>query len=36
MVLVFMVLLFEFGNFAAPMAVLASALLSTCGVFLAL
>ncbi len=35
-VLVFIVLLFEFGNFAAPMAVLSSALLSTCGVFLAL
>jgi multidrug efflux pump subunit AcrB len=35
-VLVFTVLLFEFGNFAAPIAVLASALLSTCGVFLAL
>jgi CzcA family heavy metal efflux pump len=35
-VLVFMVLLFEFGDFAAPMAVLSSALLSTCGVFLAL
>ena len=35
-VLVFMVLLFEFGSFAAPVAVLASALLSTCGVFLAL
>jgi CzcA family heavy metal efflux pump len=35
-VLVFMVLLFEFGNFAAPLAVLASALLSTTGVFLAL
>ncbi|MEO8593322.1 MAG: efflux RND transporter permease subunit [Candidatus Solibacter sp.] len=34
--LVFIVLLFEFGNFAAPLAVLASALLSTCGVFLAL
>jgi CzcA family heavy metal efflux pump len=34
--LVFMVLLFEFGNFAAPIAVLSSALLSTCGVFLAL
>ncbi len=32
-VLVFIVLLFEFGNFAAPLAVLASALLSTCGVF---
>jgi multidrug efflux pump subunit AcrB len=35
-VLVFVVLLFEFGNFAAPLAVLSSALLSTCGVFLAL
>jgi len=35
-VLVFIVLLFEFGNFAAPIAVLASALLSTCGVFVAL
>ena len=35
-VLVFMVLLFEFGNFAVPIAVLSSALLSTCGVFLAL
>jgi CzcA family heavy metal efflux pump len=35
-VLVFTVLLFEFGNFAAPVAVLCSALLSTCGVFLAL
>ena len=35
-VLVFTVLLFEFGNFAAPLAVLSSALLSTCGVFLAL
>lgn len=35
-VLVFMVLLFEFGNFAAPIAVLSSALLSTGGVFLAL
>jgi multidrug efflux pump subunit AcrB len=35
-VLVFMVLLFEFGDFAAPLAVLASALLSTSGVFLAL
>jgi CzcA family heavy metal efflux pump len=35
-VLVFTVLLFEFGNFAAPTAVLSSALLSTCGVFLAL
>jgi CzcA family heavy metal efflux pump len=35
-VLVFTVLLFEFGNFAAPLAVLSSALLSTCGVFVAL
>jgi multidrug efflux pump subunit AcrB len=35
-VLVFVVLLFEFGNFAAPLAILASALLSTSGVFLAL
>jgi CzcA family heavy metal efflux pump len=35
-VLVFTVLLFEFGNFAAPLAVLSSALLSTCGVFAAL
>jgi CzcA family heavy metal efflux pump len=35
-VLVFTVLLFEFGGFAAPVAVIASALLSTCGVFLAL
>jgi len=35
-VLVFIVLLFEFGDFAAPVAILASALLSTCGVFLAL
>ncbi|MBZ5623276.1 MAG: efflux RND transporter permease subunit [Acidobacteriia bacterium] len=34
--LVFIVLLFEFGNFAAPIAVISSALLSTCGVFLAL
>jgi multidrug efflux pump subunit AcrB len=34
--LVFIVLLFEFGNFAAPMAVLCSALLSTSGVFVAL
>jgi CzcA family heavy metal efflux pump len=34
--LVFMVLLFEFGDFAAPIAVLSSALLSTSGVFLAL
>jgi len=35
-VLVFMVLLFEFGDFAAPAAVLSSALLSTSGVFVAL
>ena len=35
-VLVFTVLLFEFGDFAAPIAVIASALLSTAGVFLAL
>jgi multidrug efflux pump subunit AcrB len=35
-VLVFLVLLFEFGDFAAPVAVLASALLSVSGVFLAL
>jgi CzcA family heavy metal efflux pump len=35
-VLVFIVLLFEFGNFAAPLAILSSALLSTSGVFLAL
>ena len=35
-VLVFIVLLFEFGNFAAPLAIVSSALLSTCGVFLAL
>ncbi len=34
--LVFTVLLFEFGSFAAPVAVIASALLSTVGVFLAL
>jgi CzcA family heavy metal efflux pump len=34
--LVFVVLLLEFGDFAAPLAVLSSALLSTCGVFLAL
>jgi multidrug efflux pump subunit AcrB len=34
--LVFIVLLFEFGNFAAPIAVLCSALLSTSGVFVAL
>jgi CzcA family heavy metal efflux pump len=35
-ILVFTVLLFEFGGFAAPVAILASALLSTSGVFLAL
>jgi CzcA family heavy metal efflux pump len=35
-VFVFIVLLFEFGDFAAPLAILASALLSTSGVFLAL
>ena len=35
-VLVFIVLLVEFGNFAAPAAVLSSALLSACGVFVAL
>jgi CzcA family heavy metal efflux pump len=35
-VLVFTVLLFEFGAFAAPIAVIASALLSTAGVFFAL
>jgi multidrug efflux pump subunit AcrB len=35
-VLVFIVLLFEFGGFAAPVAILSSALLSTSGVFVAL
>ncbi len=35
-VLVFIVLLFEFGAFGAPLAILSSALLSTSGVFLAL
>ena len=35
-VLVFIVLLFEFRTFAAPIAILASALLSTSGVFIAL
>jgi multidrug efflux pump subunit AcrB len=35
-VLVFIVLLFEFRTFAAPLAILASAVLSICGVFLAL
>jgi multidrug efflux pump subunit AcrB len=34
--LVFTVLLFEFGGFAAPIAVIASALLSTIGIFAAL
>src|SRR6266566_3749113 len=35
-VLIFIVLLFEFRTFAAPTAILASALLSTSGVFIAL
>jgi multidrug efflux pump subunit AcrB len=35
-ILVFIVLLFEFRTFAAPVAILASALLSTSGVFIAL
>ena len=35
-VLVFIVLLFEFRSFAAPLAILSSALLSTSGVFIAL
>lgn len=34
--LVFIVLLFEFGSFAAPVAIVSSALLSTSGVFLGL
>jgi CzcA family heavy metal efflux pump len=34
--LVFIVLLFEFGTFAAPLAIVSAALLSTSGVFLAL
>jgi multidrug efflux pump subunit AcrB len=34
--LLFIVLLFEFGSFAAPLAILSSALLSTSGVFIAL
>jgi multidrug efflux pump subunit AcrB len=34
--LLFIVLLFEFGTFAAPIAILSSALLSTSGVFMAL
>jgi CzcA family heavy metal efflux pump len=36
LILVFTVLLFEFRTFSAPLAVLSSALLSTCGVFFAL
>ncbi len=36
LVLVFLVLLFEFGQFSAPAAILSSAVLSTSGVFLAL
>lgn len=36
LVLIFIVLLFEFGSYAAPVAVLSSAVLSTSGVFLAL
>jgi multidrug efflux pump subunit AcrB len=36
LLLLFIVLLFEFGTFAAPVAILASALLSTSGVFIAL
>jgi multidrug efflux pump subunit AcrB len=35
-VLIFFVLLFEFGSFTPPVAILASAILSTSGVFLAL
>ncbi len=35
-VLVFIVLLFEFRSFSAPLAILASAILSTSGVFVAL
>jgi CzcA family heavy metal efflux pump len=35
-VLIFTALLFEFGGFAAPVAILSSAILSTSGVFLAL
>ena len=34
--LLFIVLMFEFGSFAAPIAILSSALLSTSGVFIAL
>ena len=36
LVLIFLVLLFEFGSFSAPIAILSSAVLSTSGVFLAL
>ena len=36
LVLIFLVLLFEFRSFSAPIAILASAVLSTSGVFLAL
>ena len=36
LVLIFLVLLFEFRSFSAPIAILASAILSTSGVFLAL
>ncbi len=36
LVLVFLVLLFEFRSFSAPVAILSSAVLSTSGVFLAL
>ena len=36
LVLIFLVLLFEFRSFAAPVAILSSAVLSTSGVFLAL
>jgi multidrug efflux pump subunit AcrB len=36
LVLVFLVLLFEFGTFTAPIAILSSAVLSTSGVFVAL
>jgi multidrug efflux pump subunit AcrB len=35
-VLIFLVLLFEFGSYTAPIAILSSAVLSTSGVFLAL
>jgi multidrug efflux pump subunit AcrB len=36
LILVFLVLLFEFGTFSAPVAILSSAILSTSGVFVAL